>query len=106
MPAAPPPADWNVARPWPRPFIAMRGALEPAATSSGTGGSKVEPSIRRAIAREAPPMSWRNTAHTNEPSSSMSMSGESAVPPAAPPMSGTEICCGAADGLRPVTRRA
>ena len=36
----------------------------------------------------------------------MSISGESAAPAGTPPTSPTESPCGAADGLRPVTRRA
>ena len=86
--------------------MATRGAVEPGPPSSSTGGSNVEPSSRRAIAREPPPTSWRKTAHANEPSSSMSMSGESAGPVGVGPTAGTESSCGALEGLSPVTRRA
>ena len=86
--------------------MATRGAVDPGPASSRTGGSKVEPSIRRASAREPPAMSWRNVAHANEPSSSTSMSGESARPPGDGPMPATESSCGKLEGLRPVTRRA
>jgi hypothetical protein len=86
--------------------MAIRGRVVGGPPSSGTGGSKVEPSSRRAIEREPPPMSWRKTAQANEPSSSTSMSIESARPPPWPPRSVSEASCGKADGFRPVTRRA
>ena len=85
--------------------MAIRGRTVEGPPSSGTAGSKVEPSSRRATEREPPPKSWRKTAHANEPSSSMSMSAESAGPPAWPPRSGTESSWGKAEGPIPVTRR-
>ena len=51
--------------------------------SIDSGASNCEPTSRRPTVRETPPTSWRNTTQANEPSSSMSMSGESALPPPA-----------------------
>src|SRR3954464_10556805 len=86
--------------PKPRPSIAIAGAEEPGPPMTA-GASNCDPTSRRATTCGPAPSSWRNTTQANEPSSSMSMSGEAPAPPA-----GSETCCGASETLSPVIRRA
>ena len=90
----------------PLPAKSIRGLLLVTPPSIANGSSNSEPRSRRATVRERPPASWRNATQANEPSSSMSMSGESALPAGWPSKLSSVRSCGKEDGVRPVSRRA
>ena len=93
---------WLALMPTPSPLMSTFGAFAGRPPSTNSGASNSEPISRRPTVRETPPSSCRNTTQANEPSSSMSMSGESALPP--PAMFSSPA--GTTESVSPVTRRA
>ena len=100
------PSAAETAPPRPLPAKSTRGSVLVAPPSIAYGSSNAEPRSRRATVRERPPTSWRKTIQPNEPSSSMSMSGESALPPGSLANASSVRSCGNEEGVSRVRRRA